>query len=605
MKNSTIVTCIATKDRHNRSYYIKAGWLYYMYNIQAYFIAIPNSCITSTRSHGEIFKMLYRVKALLFVVILLSLSLLNISESPSIQTVQAAAPTSLIKWGYYVRQNNSLDSVRQNLSSLNVIAPYYYNLDTNGNIGGVDQPEVTRLAKSFGVKVIPMVKNSPGYDDFHKILADPNIVKHIIDQIDNLVTYNGYDGFNIDWEEVSASDRPLLTSFMAQLYAKLHPKGKLVTEALVAKSHDVTSGFGGSYDYTALSSYLDMAVIMTYDYSYPGGHDGPVSPISWVQSVMAYATSQFGPGKVLMGMPFYGYDWNLNQGGLAQGVTYQGIMDNIKQNNGTIGYDDNFQEPFADYTSNNDHHRVWFENPRSISVKLDLMKRNNLGGFAIWRLGQENLDFWPVIRLMNLPTQSIKAFNSTTDATYFDATGHSLGNVHHFLSYWKAHGGLAQFGYPQTEEFEELNVADGHTYYVQYFERARFEYHPEFAGTSNEVELGLLGMQQTKELSNEAPFQPAAPFSSTKTSYYFPQTKHSLSYGFLTYWLQHGGLALYGYPISEEFQEINPEDGKSYTVQYFERNRFEYHPELAGTKYETELGLLGNQMLRDRTWLVR
>ena len=546
-----------------------------------------------------------RIKVCFFVVMLLATTVLNLGEYSHPQTVQAAAPTSLIKWGYYVQQSNSLDSVRQNLSSLNVLAPYYYNLDANGNVGGSDQAQVTRLAKSLGVKVIPMIKNSPGYDDFHKLLADPNQVKHIIDQIDNLITYNGYDGINIDWEEVNASDRPLLTSFMGQLYAKLHPKGKLVTQAVVAKAHDATSGWGGSYDYAALSSYLDMAVVMTYDYSYAGGHDGPVAPISWVQSVMAYATSQFGPGKVLMGMPFYGYDWNLSQGGNAHGDTYQGILDNVKQNNGTIGYDDNFQEPFADYTQNNDHHRAWFENPRSIAAKLDMMKRNNLGGYAVWRLGQESVDFWPVMRLMNLPTASIKAFVGTPNNMFFKETGHSLGNTYHFLGYWQNHGSLAQFGLPWTEEFEELNPADGKVYTVQYFERARFEYHPEFAGTSNEIQLGLLGVQQTKYRQNENPFKPTGAFASTKISYYFPQTQHSLSFGFLNYWLQHGGLALYGYPISEEFQEVNPEDGKSYTVQYFERNRFEYHPELAGSKYETELGLLGNQTLRDRGWLIR
>jgi hypothetical protein len=318
---------------------------------------------------------------------------------------------------------------------------------------------------------------------------------------------------------------------------------------------------------------------------------------------MAYATAQFGPSKVLMGMPFYGYDWNLSQGGDAHGDTYQDILDTVRQNNGTIGYDDTFQEPFADYIENNNHHRVWFENPRSIAAKLDMMKRNNLGGFAIWRLGQENFDFWPVIRLTNLPTESIKSFNSTTGDVFYSATNHSLGNTHHFLSYWTAHGGLAQFGYPWTEEFEEYNPADGKDYIVQYFERARFEYHPEFAGTNSEIELGLLGWQQTQTRTNEAAFKQVGAFTSTKTSYYFPQTGHSLSYGFLTYWLQHGGLALYGYPISEEFQEFNPEDGKTYTVQYFERNRFEYHPEFKGTKFETELGLLGNQILRQRTWL--
>ncbi|MGA7730470.1 MAG: lamin tail domain-containing protein [Chloroflexia bacterium] len=48
---------------------------------------------------------------------------------------------------------------------------------------------------------------------------------------------------------------------------------------------------------------------------------------------------------------------------------------------------------------------------------------------------------------------------------------------------------------------------------------------------------------------------------------------------FLDYWEAHGGLPQQGYPISEEFTEISELDGKSYTVQYFERAVFEKHPE--------------------------
>ena len=55
-----------------------------------------------------------------------------------------------------------------------------------------------------------------------------------------------------------------------------------------------------------------------------------------------------------------------------------------------------------------------------------------------------------------------------------------------------------------------------------------------------------------------------------------------------------------GYPISEPFDEVNLADGRSYKVQYFERNRFEHHPENAGTPYEVLLGLLGSEVLAAR-----
>src|SRR5579883_366089 len=73
---------------------------------------------------------------------------------------------------------------------------------------------------------------------------------------------------------------------------------------------------------------------------------------------------------------------------------------------------------------------------------------------------------------------------------------------------------------------------------------------------------------------------------------YFPLTQHNLCAGFLRYWETYGGLAVYGYPLTEEFQEVNPDTGKTYTVQYFERTRSEWHPEFAGTPNAIELGRL-------------
>ena len=63
----------------------------------------------------------------------------------------------------------------------------------------------------------------------------------------------------------------------------------------------------------------------------------------------------------------------------------------------------------------------------------------------------------------------------------------------------------------------------------------------------------------------------------------------------MRYWQREGGLATFGYPISEELPEISSADGKVYTVQYFERARLEWHPTEAGTPSEVQLGLIGKQ----------
>lgn len=178
----------------------------------------------------------------------------------------------------------------------------------------------------------------------------------------------------------------------------------------------------------------------------------------------------------------------------------------------------------------------------------------------------------------------------TATRTYFQATGHTLQGP--FYEYWKSHGGLWLFGYPLSEEYQEVSATDGKVYTVQYFERQRFEYHPEFKGTQNEVLLGLLGTYMVGGRTDGA-FARAATLPSSSTRRYFEPTGHNLSGTFLTYWNRYGGLPIFGYPLSEEFQEVSATDGKTYTVQYFERARFELHPEYAGTPNEVLLGLLG------------
>src|SRR5215217_3248356 len=128
-----------------------------------------------------------------------------------------------------------------------------------------------------------------------------------------------------------------------------------------------------------------------------------------------------------------------------------------------------------------------------------------------------------------------------------------------FLQYWNAHGGLAQQGYPVSDEVQERSETDGHVYTVQYFERAVFESHPENA-PPYDVLLSLLGAFRYQQLyPNGAPGQRAGTAPGAR---FFPETGKHVGGVFLDYWQRHGGLAQQGYPLSEEFQEQSPLDGK-------------------------------------------
>ncbi|HEU5090921.1 MAG TPA: META domain-containing protein, partial [Roseiflexaceae bacterium] len=166
--------------------------------------------------------------------------------------------------------------------------------------------------------------------------------------------------------------------------------------------------------------------------------------------------------------------------------------------------------------------------------------------------------------------------------------------------YWEQNGGLPVFGYPISPQLTEEGVT------VQYFERQRFELHPEIAAPYD-VLLGRLGAEILA--SNGITWQdlPAAsdPLEGCR---YFAETRHNVcdqeqGRGFLTAWRSNGlrldnrravsdaeSLALFGFPISDVYDATV--DGKPVKIQWFERARFEWHPDNPAA-YRVLFGRLG------------
>ncbi len=151
-----------------------------------------------------------------------------------------------------------------------------------------------------------------------------------------------------------------------------------------------------------------------------------------------------------------------------------------------------------------------------------------------------------------------------------------------FWPFYSSHGGLPIFGLP-------LDVARTvNSRKVQWFERARLEYWPEHIGTENEVQAALLG----SEFTAPRQFPTQEFFVSRPGLRFFPETAHGVGEPFLSFWEEHGGLPVFGYPISDVVQE-ELADGLVYNVQYFQRARMELHDKMADPAQRVMLGLLG------------
>jgi spore germination protein len=512
-----------------------------------------------------------------------------------------ADASAVIRWGYYVTYDRtSLVSLQAHIGQLDIVSPYVYHLTPAGTIKDFSEPGTTKLLKDNGVRVVPLIQNESRWAEFTKTIETPEKRDQIIHKLFALVRDKGYDGIQIDFEGVREQDHEFLTDFMTRLYRAFKPQGWIVSQAVIARTSDASSYWGGAYDYRRLAEVNDFIAIMAYDYGYIGRPDPiAVAPHWWVNSVVQYALGRIPREKLILGIPLYGYDWNTTKGPPASSVSHATATRLAARPGATAGYSLEHQAPWVKYKDDNgDNHEVWFENATSFEAKLRIMTDNRLAGFATWRLGHEDPAIWTVIAGLSTPATRLPPIQNTRDRVYFSETGHTL--AYGFLDYWRANGGLARFGYPRTEEFTEYDPMVGRSYTVQYFERARFEYHPEYRGTQFEILLGHIGRWALAQRGID-PWETAT--GPKPGARYFPESGHNLGGAFLRYWEQHGGLMSFGYPISEEYMEYNPEDGNTYLVQYFERARFEYHPEYAGTHSEVLLGLLGNEMLRERGWI--
>jgi peptidoglycan/xylan/chitin deacetylase (PgdA/CDA1 family) len=185
------------------------------------------------------------------------------------------------------------------------------------------------------------------------------------------------------------------------------------------------------------------------------------------------------------------------------------------------------------------------------------------------------------LALTNDPSVSSIQINGQL-SQYFNSTGHSLSGP--LLHYYQQSGGQSRHGAPLTE----ILAVQGH--YWQFFQNSVFEFDPRYIGTNKEVKLVPLGSM----LAAHSDFPTVTPFVNTSNRWYFPASGHSLSNGFLNFWLNNGQLTTLGVPLSEEIQTQSAA-GQAITVQYFEYARLEYHENPSDPSQSIQFTMLGQQ----------
>jgi spore germination protein YaaH len=98
-----------------------------------------------------------------------------------------------------------------------------------------------------------------------------------------------------------------------------------------------------------------------------------------------------------MGMPAYGYDWNLTAG-TGTSVSYADIQALIVQTGALPQWNVQYASPWFTYTgANSSSHIVWYENAESITMKATFAAQALVASVSVYALGLDDTAYWQAV----------------------------------------------------------------------------------------------------------------------------------------------------------------------------------------------------------------
>jgi len=314
----------------------------------------------------------------------------------------------------------------------------YFSVDINSATGALSAiPNMSRFSKIYleahprGVRM-HMTYTMFGSSSVSVFLqnheARINAVKNIMQ---NVRDYD-LDGVNIDFEYSTSSVKDSFTLFLSLLAESLHKSAEGRKELYIAMPA-VVSWYPG-YNYLALSNLSDGLFIMTYDYHYSGSSNtGPVSPTYnstfWGYyavntSICDYLNAGVSREKMVMGLPYYGYDWpcegddpNSVTTGSGSAVVYKNAFENAVSHG--YKWDSNSSTPFYSYYQT-EWHQCFYDDSSSMFLKLNIASDSLIQGAGCWALGYDDgrSELWSAVSRVFFKHIPINYFNAVVNNSF-------------------------------------------------------------------------------------------------------------------------------------------------------------------------------------------
>lgn len=294
--------------------------------------------------------------------------------------------------GYMTHAADS--TLEATLPYLTFLSPFSYRSDMLGNLTPTFDLNImlSGAQRTANLLTLTNLMEAGGFSSqiAHAILTDQTVQDTFLESTEALLRQGGWYGVNVDFEYIYQFDRESYDQFLGRLTQRMHRLGRIVVTALAPKLSDGQEGLlYSAHDYAVHGRTVDYVVLMTYEWGYTYGPAMAVAPLDKVRQVLDYAAQAIPAGKILMGVPNYGYDWTLpfEQGTAARSLTNVEAVTLAGQVGADIRFDQAAQAPFFRYHGGDGRqHEVWFEDARSLRAKYALVNEYGLAGVSFWNL---------------------------------------------------------------------------------------------------------------------------------------------------------------------------------------------------------------------------
>ena len=282
------------------------------------------------------------------------------------------------------------------ITNINVMAPTWFSFgDEVGTLEDRGLKSYVDAAHKRGIQVWPILSHNFENTGLTKtILSSTSKRQYVIDQIIQYAKAYGFDGINIDIENIQTETSAVWVQFMRELYPQLKAQGLIVSVDVYMPSE-----WSGHYEREKVAASSDYFIVMAYDQHWSGSEEaGSVSELPWVENGIQKNLEEVPKEKLVLGIPFYTRLWIERSDGLnVKSYSMSSIREVISTWGTTPTLDPVSGQNYIEHVQEDGTYKVWLEDYESISKRIALMEKYELAGYGAWRLGYETSDIWDIL----------------------------------------------------------------------------------------------------------------------------------------------------------------------------------------------------------------